>query len=144
MEHYAGIDVSLERSSVCVVDATGRIIREAKVASEPEAIVDFFRRLGLPGLFATAATTTLNGRRAEQTIDPRPGLALPAPAPLTRALAPCTTPLAQAELALLAAARALSRHQPRPRREVPARGEGRHVADRGHQGGGDHRADEMG
>ena len=36
MEHYAGIDVSLERSSVCVVDATGRIVREAKVASEPE------------------------------------------------------------------------------------------------------------
>ena len=48
MEHYAGIDVSLERSSVCVVDATGRIVREAKVASEPEALVDFFRRLGLP------------------------------------------------------------------------------------------------
>src|SRR5690349_3270797 len=47
MEHYAGIDVSLERSSVCVVDGTGRIIREAKVASEPEALVDFFRRLGL-------------------------------------------------------------------------------------------------
>ena len=48
MDHYAGIDVSLERSSVCVVDATGRIVREAKVASEPEALVDFFRRLGLP------------------------------------------------------------------------------------------------
>ena len=39
MEHYAGIDVSLEQSSVCVVDATGRIVREAKVASEPEALV---------------------------------------------------------------------------------------------------------
>jgi predicted NBD/HSP70 family sugar kinase len=38
MEHYAGIDVSLELSSVCVVDATGRIVREAKVASEPEAL----------------------------------------------------------------------------------------------------------
>jgi transposase len=48
MEHYAGIDVSLERSSVCVVDATGRIVREAKVASEPEALVRFFRELGLP------------------------------------------------------------------------------------------------
>ena len=48
MEHYAGIDVSLERSSVCVVDATGRIVREAKVASEPEALVGFFRQLGLP------------------------------------------------------------------------------------------------
>ena len=48
MEHYAGIDVSLERSSLCVVDATGKILREAKVASEPEALVVFFRQLGLP------------------------------------------------------------------------------------------------
>src|SRR3712207_643699 len=38
----------LERSSVRVVDATGRIVREAKVASEPEALVGFFGRLGLP------------------------------------------------------------------------------------------------
>jgi transposase len=30
MEHYAGIDVSLEQSSVCVVDGTGRIVREAR------------------------------------------------------------------------------------------------------------------
>ncbi len=39
MEHYAGIDVSLEQSSVGVVDASGRVVREAKVASEPEALV---------------------------------------------------------------------------------------------------------
>jgi transposase len=48
MEHYAGIDVSLEQSSVCVVDATGRIVCEAKVASEPEALAGFLRQLGLP------------------------------------------------------------------------------------------------
>jgi transposase len=48
MEHYAGIDVALEQSSVCVVDATGRIVRETKVASEPEALVRFLRGLGLP------------------------------------------------------------------------------------------------
>jgi transposase len=47
MEHFAGIDVSLERSSVCVVDATGRIVREAKVASEPEALVAFLGQLGM-------------------------------------------------------------------------------------------------
>src|SRR5918993_960335 len=47
MEHYAGIDVSLEQSSVCVVDAAGRIVREAKVASEPEALIGWFRGLGL-------------------------------------------------------------------------------------------------
>ena len=34
MEHYAGIDVSLERSSVCVVDALGKIVKEAKISSE--------------------------------------------------------------------------------------------------------------
>ena len=42
MEHYAGIDVSLEYSSVCVVDASGKIVREAKVASEPEALIAWF------------------------------------------------------------------------------------------------------
>jgi transposase len=46
MEHYAGIDVSLESSSICVVDATGRIIREAKIASEPEALTAWFKGLG--------------------------------------------------------------------------------------------------
>lgn len=41
MEHYAGLDVSLEQTSVCVVDARGQVVREAKVASEPEALVGF-------------------------------------------------------------------------------------------------------
>jgi len=45
MEHYAGIDVSLESASVCVVDATGRIVREAKVASEPDVLIAWFRGL---------------------------------------------------------------------------------------------------
>src|SRR5918997_584879 len=44
---YAGIDVALEQSSVCVVDATGRIVREAKVASEPEALITVLRGLGI-------------------------------------------------------------------------------------------------
>jgi hypothetical protein len=46
MEHYAGIDVSLELSSVCVVDAQGKIVKEVKVASEPEALVSFFKATG--------------------------------------------------------------------------------------------------
>jgi transposase len=47
MEHYAAIDVSLEWSSVCVVDAAGEIVREAKVPSEREALVAFFAASGL-------------------------------------------------------------------------------------------------
>jgi len=48
MEYYAGIDVSLEQSSVCVVESNGKIVREAKVASDPETLSAFFRDLGLP------------------------------------------------------------------------------------------------
>jgi transposase len=47
MNHYAGIDVSLEASSVCVMEGTGKIVREGKVASEPQALIDWFGSLGL-------------------------------------------------------------------------------------------------
>ena len=45
MNHFAGLDVSLEWTSVCVVDAEGGIVREAKVASEPAALAAFFTGL---------------------------------------------------------------------------------------------------
>ena len=47
MAYYVGIDVSLELSSVCVVDAAGKIVREGKVRSEPETLVAFLAGLGL-------------------------------------------------------------------------------------------------
>src|SRR5690242_15495275 len=47
MEQYAGIDVSLESASVCVVDAAGRIVREARVACEPEVLIAWFRKFGV-------------------------------------------------------------------------------------------------
>lgn len=48
MEHYVGIDVSLELSSVCVVDGSGTVVREAKVASEPAALANWLLQLELP------------------------------------------------------------------------------------------------
>lgn len=45
MEFYAGIDVSLNGCALCVVDERGGIVKEAKVASEPEALVSFFGSL---------------------------------------------------------------------------------------------------
>jgi transposase len=46
MSHYAGIDVSLEYSSVCIVDAGGKIVREDRVASDPAALIAWFGSLG--------------------------------------------------------------------------------------------------
>jgi transposase len=47
MHHYAGIDVSLEASAVCVVDGAGKIVREAKVESDPAALIGWLSSLGL-------------------------------------------------------------------------------------------------
>jgi transposase len=48
MEQYAGIDVSLDSASVCIVDAQGKILKEAKLASEPEALIAWFAAYGTP------------------------------------------------------------------------------------------------
>jgi len=54
MEHSAGLDVSVKETSVCIVDETGKIVREVKVASEPDALLAIlknpayrFKRIGL-------------------------------------------------------------------------------------------------
>ena len=39
MDHFAGLDVSVKETSICIVDDTGRIVKEVKVASEPEALL---------------------------------------------------------------------------------------------------------
>ena len=39
MDYFAGLDVSVKETSVCIVDDTGKIAREVKVASEPEALL---------------------------------------------------------------------------------------------------------
>jgi transposase len=47
VKHYAAIDVSLELSSVCVVDASGKVVKESKVETHPDAAREFFKDLGL-------------------------------------------------------------------------------------------------
>jgi hypothetical protein len=39
MKHYAGLDVSIKETSVCVIDGAGQVVREVKVPTEPEAIL---------------------------------------------------------------------------------------------------------
>jgi len=39
MDHFAGLDVSVKDTSVCIVDGAGKITREVKVASEPAALL---------------------------------------------------------------------------------------------------------
>jgi transposase len=47
MKYYAGLDVSVKETSVCIIDEMGKICREAKVGSHPE---DLARLLNDPGL----------------------------------------------------------------------------------------------
>src|ERR1700741_3696216 len=48
MDHFAGLDVSVKETSVCIVDDTGKIVREVKVASEPEALLGVLKTPGQP------------------------------------------------------------------------------------------------
>jgi hypothetical protein len=72
MAHFAGLDVSVKETSICIVDDTGRIVREVKVGSEPEALLKVlgtsayrFKRIGLEAgplsqwLFSTLAEAGL-------------------------------------------------------------------------------------
>ncbi|MGB7917790.1 MAG: IS110 family transposase [Rhodomicrobium sp.] len=39
MKHYAGLDVSVKETSICIVDETGKVCRELKVTSHPEDLL---------------------------------------------------------------------------------------------------------
>jgi transposase len=48
MKYYAGLDVSLEETAICVVDETGRLVKETRAASEPQAMIAALSGIGLP------------------------------------------------------------------------------------------------
>jgi transposase len=64
MNYYVGLDVSLEETAICVVDETGHVVREARAASEPEALAAALTEVALPleriGLEACSLTAWLH------------------------------------------------------------------------------------
>jgi transposase len=80
MDHFAGLDVSVKETSVCIVDDTGKIVREVKVVSEPDALLAVlenpayhFKRIGLEAgplsqwLFSALADAELPAPRDEKS-----------------------------------------------------------------------------
>jgi transposase len=64
MRYFAGLDVSLEETTICIVDETGCIMKEVRAASEPDALVAALEKTGLPleriGLEACSLTAWLH------------------------------------------------------------------------------------
>ena len=67
MDYFAGLDVSVKETSVCIVDDAGKIVREARVASEPEALLQVltntlyrFKRVGLAPMCLLKASGSTN------------------------------------------------------------------------------------
>jgi predicted NBD/HSP70 family sugar kinase len=65
MDYFAGLDVSVKETSVCIVDDAGKIVRETRMASEPEALLQVltntiyrFKRVGLEARTAVAGGFT--------------------------------------------------------------------------------------
>jgi transposase len=47
MRYFVGLDISVSETSVCIVDTDGTVVREAKVTSEPSAIISTLTNLRL-------------------------------------------------------------------------------------------------
>jgi predicted NBD/HSP70 family sugar kinase len=73
MDHFAGLDVSVKQTSICIVDDTGRVMKEVKVASEPEALpkvlgnsIYCFKRIGLDRRSGTVCASRVDHRAGGQ------------------------------------------------------------------------------
>jgi transposase len=72
VRYFAGLDVSLEETAICIVDDAGCIVREVRAASEPEALVALFGACGMKmervGLQACSLTAWLHAGLTEAGI----------------------------------------------------------------------------
>ena len=72
MDYYAGLDVSLEETAICIVNDAGQIVREVRAASEPDVLVAFFKTCGMAmervGLEACSLTAWLHDGLTEAGI----------------------------------------------------------------------------
>jgi len=75
MDRFAGLDVSVKETSVCILDDAGKILKEVKVASEPHALLKVLGnpayrfqadRTGSPAVIAMAIQRS---RRSRVTSD---------------------------------------------------------------------------
>jgi len=58
MKHYAGLDVSVKESAICIMDETGKVCREVKVVSHPEDLIEVLKTAC--GSFASARSRPLS------------------------------------------------------------------------------------
>ena len=47
MKYYAGLDVAMKNTSVCIVDETGKIVHESSVKTDPNTLADAIEKTGL-------------------------------------------------------------------------------------------------
>ena len=73
MDHFGGLDVSVKETSIRIVDDTGRIVKEVKVASEPATLLKVlrnstyrFKRIGLKPDRCRNGYSALSLKRAYQ------------------------------------------------------------------------------
>lgn len=84
MKHYAGLDVSVKETSVCIMDEAGTVCREVKVPSHPQDLVRVLKepawqveRIGLEAGHCLNGCSAGLRRRACLSSASRPGTRRP-------------------------------------------------------------------
>ena len=80
MNYFAGLDVSLKRTAICIVDRDGNIVREGVTDTEPEALISWLRntrfalqRVGLDSVNVLPGCTRAFRKADYQSFVLRPG-----------------------------------------------------------------------